>query len=97
VLHQIDGLRWAPDVDGLGVPIEIDPEKPIKPGHVIHVEVGKKEVIDGLKLGGTEGPDASIPAIKEQPVDLLPSVHPHPKGVIPARTSQHRMLDHRAI
>src|SRR5689334_17258270 len=55
VLQDCGGFRRPPDAIGLCKAVEIHPKKRIKPCHVIHVEVGEKQVVYRLNVSPGKG------------------------------------------
>jgi hypothetical protein len=84
VLHDARGLRRSPDPIRLRVTIEGAAEEGVKSSHMVHVKVGKEEMIDRLNVSKRQFREAPVAAIEEQPFDGLATVDLHEQSVIPA-------------
>ena len=88
VLQDPCGFRWAPNLVGPGDTVKIGAEKSVETRHMVHVQMRKKQVVDGLEVSEGKGGKATLTAIKQQPGHLLPGIHLGKNSVVSTRGSQ---------
>ena len=93
MLHNGRRFRWTPNAIWFGEAIECSAKKGVKPCHVIHVQVGKKQVVYGQNITRTEDADAPFSAIEEQALHSLPAIDLQKDCVIAACAPQNARLN----
>ena len=87
-VHDIDGSPGSPDMQGTVTGIKM-PEKPVKPADMVHVSVGKKQVVDFLENGTPQRIDTPLSAVEQKIINRLPAVDAHINGIILPWNSKH--------
>jgi hypothetical protein len=92
MLENLGGTRGPPQMIRLILSIEQGPEERIESRDMIHVKMGKADVVQLLEFAEGNGVETTFTTVEQQPAHTLPRIHADQQGIVVARSPQDLVL-----